>query len=560
MTLSAYAISEKSISTLPDGVSSATPNPLNNLLKGSNVQFNYLIELMPFDENLQSQVNGTPVSTNAISVKPFFTRRGGVNTLYLSNRGFYTKPSDTPANTSYLPLVNNPFQFDVSILNGTEFRGGLPAFGAVRIKSGDASLDGITDMFWSGRPLTIYAGGLDFERAEYEAIFKGIVRDIEFDEDEITINISDKSSILETSFDQNLYTGAGGVEGGDDIKGDVKPLCYGQVKNVPLKLVDAGTNLYQVHDGSIEEVTSVYDRGVSLNNQGDVADITATTVSGGNFKTQLSGGYIRLGGNPDGRITADVKGCDCDGYIDKTGAIISRLVSTKMGDESFTTNDIDQGALNALDAAIPDAVGIFIDGKAQLNRVLDDLTNSLNVYWIFTREGMLSAGVIDRPSNPVLVITENEIIDDSFEAIAVVPPAWRITAGYAKNWQVQSPDNIAASATDAQKSFVIEQYRKLIIEDRNTRTKTKNGVEIVFNSLLANEADAQDYLDRLVRVYQEQRKVYRVKVIDLLFRVFIGDVITLQYPRYGLESGRDFIITSIGEDAEDGVTELELWG
>lgn len=558
--ISSYSISEKSLSTLPSGVSSATPNPFNNLLKGSNIQIGYLIELEPFDDTVETIAAGTAISVNALSTKPVFTKLGGTNVIYLSNLGFFTKPTDNPANTTYIPLVNNPFQFDVSILNGRQFRGGLPAFGAIRIKAGDTSLDGLASMFWSGRTVTIYAGGVDFERSEYDAVFKGVVRDIEYDEDEIIINISDKSNILETSFNQSLYAGTGGVEGGDDIKGDVKPLCYGQARNVPLKLIDPGTNLYQVHDGAMEEVTAVYDRGVALTNAGDVADITAASVSGGTFKTQLSGGYIRLGGNPDGRVTADIKGDNTDGYIDKTGAIISRLVSKKLGEQNFTTDDIDQGSLNALDASIPDAVGVFVNSKTQLNRILDDLTNSLNVYWIFTRQGQISAGIIDSPSNPILTIDENTIIDDTFEAIEVIPPAWRVSAGYQRNWQIQNPDNIAAAATSAQKTFVIEQYRNLIVEDRNTRTKTKNGFEIEFNSLLVNEVDAQDYLDRLVRIYQTQRKVYRIKVIDLLFRVFVGDVIKLQYPRYGLESGKNFIITAIGEDAEDGTTELELWG
>lgn len=558
MTLS--AISTYGLSILPTEFDNSVANPFANLLTGIDIQLNYLIELKPFNPNSEFNVFGNPVSAIPVSGYPLATFRGAVETVYLSDRGYYTSPSENPPNTSYLPLVDNPFQFDISILNGRDFRGGSPAFGAIRIASGDGSLDDLVDYLWSGRQITIYAGGNDFTRSQYEAVFNGIVNNIEYDEDEIIVNISDKSEILRTSFDQSLYAGTGGLEGGADIEGNAKPLCYGQVKNVPLKLVDAGLNIYQVHDGAIEEVTAVYDRGVDLNNQGDVADITATTVSGGNFKTQLSGGYIRLGGNPDGTVTADVKGDNTGGYVDKAGAILSRLVSTKLGGKNFTSNDIDQGALNALDTSLNAPLGIYILEKTQLDAVLNNLFVNLNCYWYFKREGQISAGIIDTPSIETATIDENTIIDDSFEVVQSIPATWRITAGYAKNWQVQNLDTLAASATSDQKSFAINEYRNLVLENRTVRGQTLNDNELVFNSYLINESDAQDYLDRLARIYQENRKVYKLKVTDLLFKVYIGDTIKIRYPRFGLENGKNFIITSIAEDAQENETEIEVWG
>ena len=558
--ISVFSISEKSIGVLPEYASLATENPFANLLRGAGVDFTYLIELDPFDESVSRELSGAPVSTIPLSTMPRFTRSGGINTVYLSDKGFFTEPDDDPANTSYLPLVNNAFQFNVSIMSGREFRGGLPSFGAIRIKAGDGSLDGLSDMFWSGRRATIYAGGKGFSRSEFEPVFNGVVQSIEFDEDEIVVNISDKSHVLETSFNQILYAGTGGLEGGEDIKGDVKPLCYGEVKNVPLKLVDQANNIYQVHDGSIEEVTTVYDRGVALNDDGDVADITAASVSSGNYKTQLSGGYIKLGGNPDGRVTADVKGCNAGGYVDHVGAIASRLVSSKMGDQNFGSNDIAQGDLNALDSTIEGSVGIFINKRTQLNSVIDDMTVPLNLFWLFTRTGRLSIGLIDSPSNDVLSIQKDSVIDDTFDAIEVIPPAWRIKAGYGKNFQVQEPDDIAAAATDDHKSFATEEFRSVIVEDRNTRLKSIDGSEIEFESIFTSESAANDYLSRLVRIYQSPRKIYRLKVMDVLFRIYVGDVVRLYYDRYGLDGGKNFLVTSIGEDAEEGLTELEIWG
>lgn len=557
---SVYPFSTYPFGELPSEYSLATENPFRNLQRGVDIQLTYLIELDPYDLTLAQEVTGAPFSAIPFSTLPKYSRTGGTTRVYLSDRGFYTEPTDSPSNVSYLPVVNNPFQFDVSILNGDEFRGGLPSFGAIRVKNGIGDFDNFADYFWTGRTVTIYAGGKDFSRSDYEVIFKGTVRDIEFDEDEIIINISDKSTILETSFVQSLYQGTGGVEGGVDINGDVKPLCYGEVFNVPLKLVNAGLNIYQVHDGSIEQVVKVYDRGVALTNEGDVADITSTSVTSGQFKTQLSGGYIRLGGNPDGTITADIKGDNTGGYINKTGAIISRLVQTKMGQNNFTSDDIDQGSLNALDVAYPNAVGIYINNKTELNNVLNNLTIPMNFYWVFTRQGGLSVNAVDAPSSSFLTINQDQILDDTFEQLLYINPAWRISAGYQKNWRVQSLDDLAAATTTAQKEFAIEEYRKLITQDSITRGRTLIQREVSFNTSLTLELDANDYLDRLIRIYQTKRNVYRFTTYNLLFKVFVGDTITIKYPRYGLENGKDFVIVSISEDAEDNQTTLEVWG
>lgn len=561
MVVSVKPFSTLAFSVLPDALSQSVPNPFTNLLRGVDIELQYLIELEPFNPTKGFQALGTPIATAPFSARPVQSLTGALDTVYFSDRGFFTNPSDTPANTSYLPLVDNPFQFEVSILNGRDFRGGTPAFGAIRIATDNGAMDFLADYFWAGRAITIYAGGKNFERSEFEPVFKGIVSTIEFDAEEIIINVSDKTEILRTSFSQSLYAGTGSTEGGADIKGDVKPLAYGEVKNIPLKLIDAANLIYQAHDGAIEAVDAVYDKGVAITFDSDVADITTSPQPpASKYDTQLSGGYIRLGTSPSGTVTADVRGDNTGGYINKAGAILSRLVKTKLGNDNFESDDVDQGSLNEFDASLNAPVGVFIKNKTTLNEVLDRLFVNLSAYWFFKRDGQISSQLIDTPGNPVITIDEDLIVDDSFEALEVIPASWRIKAGYGKNWQLQSQDDIAAGATLSQKTFALEEFRKLLNEDENIRSQTKSDNEKEFNSLLLEEADAQDYLDRLVRIYGTSRRLYKFKAIDILFKVFVGDVVNLKYPRYGLESGKNFIITGIAEDAQDNETELEVWG
>lgn len=560
MTISLRAISELSIGELPSALDASVPSPFAALLEDPEARIIYLIELYPYapDKELTSSFPA-PIATTAISEFDY-TYTGGIETIYLSDAGYLTSPTDTPANRSYLPLTDNPFQFEVSILNGNEFRGGSPSFGAIRIQNGDKELDELLSYYWGGRAIKVFAGSPDFTRSQFVKVFDGLAQSIEADEDEIIINLSDKQTVLENNFAQNQYDGSGGLEGDENLEGVVKPLVYGSCKNVPLTLVDSANLIYQVHDGSIEAVIAVFDRGVALSSEGDVSDITAASVSASSYKTQLSGGYIKLGSTPDGRVTANVQGDNTGGYVDEVGSITSLLLQTKLDISNFSTSEIDQGALNAIDQSLNISTGIYIANETNLKTVIDQLFIPVQAYWTFSRLGEFTGGVLNTPTSPVLTLTASDIEDDNIEILQVIPPAWRISLEYERSWLAQNEDDIATGATTAQKDFVKQQYRKITTENRIVRGRTANAFEVSFSSLIDNETDALAQITRLENMYRSQRKVIRIAGLKLLFRVFIGDTIKLQYDRYGLDNGVDFIITNVSEDIESATTTLELWG
>lgn len=558
MSISIRSLSELSIGELPDELDLSQPSNFRELLRDLEAQFIYLIELNPYNAD-KANTATWPAPLSTVAIGEFdFEYRGGLETVYISDVGYSTRTGETPANTTYLPLTSNPFQFEVSIMSGDEFRGGQPSFGSIRIENGDAELDAITDYYWGGRSVSVYAGQPGFTRSQFEKIFEGICTQPEYDEDQITINIADKSRILETEFQQDLYEGTGGLEGGADIEGSPKPLAYGECLNVSPVLIDAANLIYQVHDGSMESVDAVYDKGVALTSGGDVADITAASVSSGQFKTQLSGGYIKLGSSPVGRITADIKGDNNGGYISNIGAIVQRIVRTKLGSRSFSPATIDGAGFNRIDDAITGKVGIYVSDKTDAQQMLDMLITPVHGYWTFTRQGILTAGVIDAPGTPTFTIDQDQI--EQIEVLDNIAPAWRISLGYARSWTQQSDDDIASAASTAFKTFIQEEYRKIILEDRNQRTKTAAAVEREFSSLFVDASDAADVLSRLESIYGVQRKKYQVRVKNLIFRVCVGDTVSLKMPRFGLDNGKSMLIVRASEDAETQTTILELWG
>lgn len=539
------------------GIDLLTPDYFKELLKRPSFDLVYLVELYPYDTSVINSVSGhAPVGVNPLGAWGFeFT--GGVRTFYLSDRGYMTGASDSPAHTNYIPATTNPLQIDASVFNGS-FSGKAGSFGAIRILNGDGDFDEMAGLYWAGRNVKVYAGAPDFTREQFVKAFDGLCDSIEHSEDDIIINIQNNEKTLESEFAQNTYGGTGGLDGGSDLDGKPKPLLYGEALRITPVLVDAANLIYQIHDGAIEEVTAVYDRGVALTSSGDVADITVGSVSAGHYKTQLSGGFIRLGSTPDGQITVDAKGDNTGGYVDTAGQIVTRLLRTKLGLFNLTDAAIDQGAFNQLDIDVPASVGVYIEDKTTVREVIDSLLTPVQCYWTYDMEGLITAGVGKEPSESVYTLNADNIIDGEFKAVAVYTPSWRVNLGYARRWTNQN--EVATGASEEYRDFAQQEYRKVIIEDRNIRTISATSVEQNFNSLIVNEADAIEQAQRIAELYNFKRTLYKALVKDIFFRVRIGDTVTVQLNRFGLDNGQNFLIVGMSYDAETNLTELELWG
>lgn len=539
------------------GIDLSTPDYFSELLKRASFEIIYLIEFEPYDTSTAfSAVGNPPVSVNAIGAWGF-DYFGGIRQIYFSDKGYITNASDTPAHTNYIPATTNPLQIDASVFNGV-FSGRAGSFGAIRLLNGDGDFDDLLDMYWSGRSVKVFAGAADFTREQFVKVFDGQCEGIEHSEDEIIINIQNNEKILETEFIQSLYDGSGGLDGGSDLDGKPKPLLYGEVLRITPVLVDATNLVYQIHDGSIEDVSAVYDRGVALTDGGDVADITAASVTAGHFKTQLSGGFIKLGSTPAGQITVDAKGDNAGGYVDKSGQIVTRLLRTKLGLFNLTDSNIDQGAFNQIDISVPATVGAYIIDKTTVRNVIDSLFTPVQCYWTYDGQGLITAGVGKEPSDPIYTLDENNIMDGDIRAVAVYTPSWRVNLGYARAWTNQN--EIATGASDAYRDFAQQEYRKIVIEDRNIRTQSAVSIEQNFNTLIVNEADAIIQAQRIAELFNKKRTLYKVSAKDVFFRLKIGDSVTVILNRFGLDSGKDFLIVGLSYDAETNLTELELWG
>ncbi|MCE6993051.1 hypothetical protein [Dyadobacter sp. CY323] len=556
-----FAYGEVAYGELPSIYDHSAVDPFAALLNTSNPQLMYLIELYPYDATV-TQSLAFPLPYGAAAYGEFeITYFGGINKTYLSDTGFITEPSDTPSSQYFIAQVDNPLQYETSILSGDHFGSGNQSFGSIIITNGNGRLDYLNDYSWSNRRVVIKAGTKGFTYSQFSTVFDGAANGIEGDDERITITVRDNRVKTDQLLVPNIYAGTGGLEGGTDIANKPKPLCYGVVNNIEPVLVDAVNLIYQIHDGSINYVTEVRDSGVEILNAGDVSDIQAASVAAGYFKTDLSKGYIKLGSTPAGRITADAQGENgYSGYVFKVGDIVKRIVQTRLGSASLNDTDIDGGSLNRLSLAIPGPVGIFINDRISASAVIDDLVTPLGAYWTFTRQGQLLADVIDQPGTETYTIDADTIDESGIRITNTIAPAWRISVGYAPAFIVQNSDELSAGTSAIDRAFVSEEYRYVSGQDEVVRSQNTQAVELVFKTKLALKADAEALLARLQRIYSKKRRIIQVPIYGALFRLYIGSTVKLVYGRFGLSSGSNFLISSIGEDAETGLTTLDLWG
>lgn len=553
------AYGELAFGQLRDNDDLAVADPLCRLAQVVDPQLRYLVELYPYSEDVITEAAMLPGPVGSLAFGQLMLKsKGGESGIYLSDHHFITEPDDPLPNQYYEPVVDNPIQYDMSLIRGNEVGVNSPTYGAIEITNGDGELDQLIHMSWKGRRIVVKAGVDGYQYGDYATVFDGLCNAIEFDDSSIMLTVSDKGLLLDKQIITPNYSGLGGLEGGDDLAGRMKPLVFGQCFNIEPVLLDASNLIYQVHAGSIEAFDAVFDSGVALTFDADYADINAVTPGAGTFATCKAKGVIKLGSTPLGRITANVRGDNMGGYVSKAGSICMRMAMTLYDNESFLLDMFDTEAWAAVDSAVPGAAGLYITDRQTMRQLFDALLNPCVAYWFFDRFGLLSAAIVDTVGVPTIDVGQVDLDGRGIEMVDAVPPAWRISVGYAPVWTVQAEDELAGAATDAQRSFVGNAYRLTTYENRQIRREHLQPLERTFYTNLAEKADADELLARLVRIYGQERRIYRGVRYGGLFGISIGDAVNFSYGRFGLN--KPMMVMGLSEDAETASTSLELWG
>jgi hypothetical protein len=494
----------------------------------------------------------------------------GLVTSYASTQGFTGQPGDTPAEQHF------PGRLKQAGLLRREVFGDRTTGGMGRHTAGESllvNIDGYYDTLiehsFDGRAVVIRYGqiGTAYPSA-WSTVFTGTLQQALIDTKTLTLRLRDRQAILaDKPISTSTYAGNNalpdGVEGtAADLKEKRKPRLWGTAKNFQPPCVNTSKLVYQINDGAIV-TAAAYDKRVALTRGTDytsLADLLANAPAAGNFRAWLAGGLIRLGSKP-AQLTCDAS--EGATSADRCPAAIMQRIATAPG--GMSSGDINAADVTALSAAAPGECGLWCAGDETVGAVLTRFANTAGAWWGIDALGQLRMRQLAAPgSSPVLTITARNVV--SLEPIAAnddgkgLPP-YRTEISYGLNHTVQA--EVAGSVTAADAAWSAQQWRTASATDATIQTKHPLAPVRKAESLYLLEADAMAEASRQQALHGAGRLwlslAIRLRPADIT-ALDIGVELRLEYPRLGLDAGRNFIVMGLLPDLARNRAELILWG
>jgi hypothetical protein len=488
-----------------------------------------------------------------------------------------TDPISGTAALSYFDArLIEPGNFQRSVFSpGTTGGESSVGVGELVLINPDGALDGLLDYGFDGRAVRVWT--IPDESVPFSSATRWMTATAEQAEvswSRVTIRLRDRLELLRKPLQATVYAGtttSGGqnsAEGqADDLKGQPKPLLYGEGFNIPAVLANSYDLLYQVHDGALASIDGVYDAGAPLlfsANHTSLSALRAASVQGGYYATCLSAGLFKIGASPFGAITCDAtEGVNAAA---RTAAQVARRIITRA---ALTDADLDLATFTALDADNAAPIGVWVAEATTPLELAGAVLSSIGGWLLPTRQGVFEVGRLEAPAVPVVTTwTEAEILDRGagIERIATRDagagvPVWKITVRYRRAYQVQTGSELAGCVSAVRKAELGSEWRTVTAENAAIKTKHILASELTYDALLTETADAQAEANRLLALYSVRRDRLLVPVDpDLATGVDLGRTVTIQVPRWGYSAGRMMTVLGLTESGARGVTDVEVWG
>lgn len=553
-------------------------------------------------------------------LEPYDPVTAQVVKIYLSSHGFITSGSDTPPHTYFDARLAAAYTFTRALFQQGRLSGrSIPGDGSSEIVNRDGGLDYLARLAWGGRRVQFLMGGADFALSEYGVIFDGTAQGLAYSDGGITLNLRDLQYVFDREFQSLTFAGTGGLQGVESLKDKRRPRSYGVrrgVSPVYLGLDTGGRHTFALSDGPIVGVYRVLDRAVPL------AQV-ASAASPGEWSVDLGTATLTLGGSYDGPLTVDFVGARylsvasgssvvvspgsrsfavpsvagfvsgqrvratasplvwVEGEVTSTSSGLTVLVDQVSGSGTYSSwsvspvgttagiarafaasmgvASIDELSVVALDVHQPATVGIWRPEGGNGGQFLDELLDGAGCYWGFDRSGSFEVGRLDTPSEaPTLVFGEEQILE--IEREETEEPNYQFTIAYARCLTTMSADQIAGAATETDRAFFLEEWRREKATSAPTLTAWPLSRPVEVQSVFDRQEDAAAEASRMVSVYASQRDYFRVRMKMQPLLLEIGDTVEINHSRYGLSAGKLLRVVDLTEDMETFEVVLGLWG
>lgn len=424
--------------------------------------------------------------------------------------------------------------------------------------------DIIDDGRVAGRQVRVLLGGRDWDvtrglwtdwpYADFQPVFAGLASGWVPGETSLRVPVRDRTYLLERPFQSVLYAGTGGLEGGAEMAGRPKPITRGITKNVSPVLIDPVALIWQYADAA-GQVDALYEKGGAVfAYAGDTTNLYAGSTPAGQYRTDNSKGLFQLGSEPQGQITADVRGSfPAAGYVTRVIDLARWALLETLG-----IQEVDESAFVSLSGACPYDAGFFIGAEpVSAVEVIGSILASAGAQLGVGRNGLLKPYRIAAPG-AVAAASYDERHIVSVEPAELLPVYYRRSVGYAKNWTVQTSDLLAPPTVDAaRRQFLANEYRTAAWFDGTVSTAYASALDAAqLDTILANQADAQAVANALGALWGTQRYLFTVTLMSQPLALDLGAQVSITYPISILAEGRIGVI--VGERVEAATNQVTL--
>lgn len=512
------------------------------------------------DHNGFSFYRMTVNSSNTISFTHHRDEPWRVQTVCLSQG----MPDAYKGGRTYIEAIRHLSDIDMRVEEIEWGYGGtvIPRAGTIDIELGDEMLDWLASQRWDSREITIYSGSTTVDPLQWPIVFRSQTQSVDWTEDVLTITLRDYATYFDRSIQPNTYLGTGFHQGSEEVAGVVKPLAYGTCRHVTPVLFHAQFNAYQVNDGPIRTVSSVWDRGVQLTALGDITSLGFSTVydwtpgaaNAGQYITDLSRGIFRLGAPAAGRITANIVGTTAMGSANTIAAMVRAIAQSRIPEIS-----LDATSFDAHEFRIAQHINFYITQERTVGDVFHEIMSRTGGALGIDRLGNLFIKQLERRP-PRTHITELDVrASPGISRVAPPKPGRSYRGGYTRSWTVLTPEEVSEGAHFTIKSLLAHEFRYSVINQVEPYLRHESAKTIDIDMPFDFPIDATFWLGFIAGRQQVLRHVYEVPVEGMQFELEIGDMILLEYPRFDLHLPREGLIVGITEKLNEQVTMLFVW-
>ncbi|GAA0745198.1 hypothetical protein GCM10009075_29510 [Sphingomonas trueperi] len=243
------------------------------------------------------------------------------------------------------------------------------------------------------------------------------------------------------------YAGTTGVEGPASLKGQPKPLALGAPRYVAGKLIDSVNNVFQVSAyGAVQAFEAALERLARF--EGALADypnyaaLVAATVPAGTWATCKAQGLARFGAPPNGQVSFLMQGdaSGPNGWARKPGQLIRRLALLSGG-----AGKIDDASLDALDAARPYNLSLYLDQQTTARQLIQAIAASVNAVAGVSWAGKLFVVPVGLGAASLTLAADGSALPPvrSVEQMEVSAPFSKVAMAAARAWTVHALADIA---------------------------------------------------------------------------------------------------------------------